>query len=113
MGINSIEKMVKVLATKAEFDSTLSEAGDKLVVVDFTASWCPPCQMIAPKFAEHAETVAEYAVLVKVDVDENSETSQACGISCMPTFQFYKGSDKVHEFSGASEEKIRESIAKH
>ena len=63
---------------------------DKLVVVDFTATWCPPCQAIAPKFAEHAEEVKAYAVLVKVDVDDNAETAEACEISCMPTFQFYK-----------------------
>ena len=68
--------MVKQLETKAEFDETLQS--DKLVVVDFTATWCPPCQRIAPKFAELAESLGEAAVLVKVDVDENSEVSQAC-----------------------------------
>merc|ERR1711912_78548 len=102
--------MVKELKTKAEFDAAMTEAGDKLVVVDFTASWCPPCQMIKPKFEEHAGVVADYAVLVKVDVDENSETSQAVGITCMPTFQFYKGGNKVHEIQGADFEGLKAKI---
>ena len=51
-------------------------------------------------------------VFVKVDVDENEETAGACGIQAMPTFQFYKSTAKVNEFSGASEDKIREAIAK-
>merc|ERR1719231_721262 len=100
--------MVKQLKDKAEFDETLKS--DKLVVVDFTASWCPPCQMIAPKFAEHAEAVKDYAVLVKVDVDANDETAQSCGISCMPTFQFYKGGAKVHEIQGADFEGLKAKI---
>jgi thioredoxin len=102
---------VAMLATKADFDKALAEAGDKLVVVDFTATWCGPCQRIAPLFAKLAEELPE-VVFVKVDVDDNDETAQACGISAMPTFQFFKGASKVHEFSGASEDLIRQAVAK-
>merc|ERR1719498_398433 len=97
---------VKMLATKAEFDETIKS--DKLVVVDFTASWCGPCQRIAPVFAKLQEEMPDI-VFVKVDVDENEETAGACNIQAMPTFQFYKDGKKVHEFSGASEDKIREA----
>uniref|UniRef100_A0A7S3MX70 Thioredoxin n=1 Tax=Strombidium inclinatum TaxID=197538 RepID=A0A7S3MX70_9SPIT len=100
--------MVKLIATKDEFDALLKT--DKLVVVDFTASWCPPCQMIAPKFAELADQVTEKATLVKVDVDENADTAEECGISCMPTFQFYKGGEKVHEVQGADFEGVKSKI---
>ena len=94
--------MVKQLATKAEFDDCLANAGEKLVVVDFTATWCPPCQMIAPKFEAKAEELGDAVVMVKVDVDENGETSEACGITCMPTFQFYKNKEKKDEMQGAN-----------
>ena len=66
--------MAAYLADKAAFDEVLKS--DKLVVIDFTASWCPPCQMIAPKYSEHAGVVKDYAVLVKCDVDNNEETAQ-------------------------------------
>eukprot|EP00292_Cryptomonas_paramecium_P028189 CAMPEP_0113669076 /NCGR_PEP_ID=MMETSP0038_2-20120614/4366_1 /TAXON_ID=2898 /ORGANISM="Cryptomonas paramecium" /LENGTH=61 /DNA_ID=CAMNT_0000584913 /DNA_START=298 /DNA_END=483 /DNA_ORIENTATION=+ /assembly_acc=CAM_ASM_000170 len=58
---------------------------------------------------------AEYpqVVFVKVDVDANEETAAACGVSCMPTFQFYKGGVKVSEFSGADESKLRDAVKKH
>ena len=50
-------------------------------------------------------------VFVKVDVDEADDVASACGISAMPTFQFYKGGAKVHEFSGASEQILRAKVA--
>ena len=102
---------VATLATKADFDKCLTDAGDKLVVVDFTATWCGPCQRIAPVFVKLSEEMTD-VTFVKVDVDDNEETAGACGIQAMPTFQFYKKGEKVHEFSGASEEKVREAIAK-
>ena len=101
--------MVKQLSTKDEFDAALKS--DKLVVVDFTATWCPPCQMIGPKFVALAEELGDTVDLVKVDVDENADTSEACGISCMPTFQFYKGGAKVAEIQGADLEGVKAKIA--
>jgi ubiquitin C len=100
---------VKMVATKEEFDALIG--GSKPVVVDFTATWCGPCQMIAPVFAKLAEENPDLE-FIKVDVDANEDTAAACGIQAMPTFHFYKGGSKVHEFSGASEDKIKEGIAK-
>jgi hypothetical protein len=48
-----------------------------------------------------------------VDVDANKKTAQACKISSMPTFQFYKQGKKVHEFSGADAKQIRAGVEKH
>eukprot|EP00587_Corethron_hystrix_P014773 CAMPEP_0113325622 /NCGR_PEP_ID=MMETSP0010_2-20120614/17896_1 /TAXON_ID=216773 ORGANISM="Corethron hystrix, Strain 308" /NCGR_SAMPLE_ID=MMETSP0010_2 /ASSEMBLY_ACC=CAM_ASM_000155 /LENGTH=61 /DNA_ID=CAMNT_0000185519 /DNA_START=701 /DNA_END=886 /DNA_ORIENTATION=- /assembly_acc=CAM_ASM_000155 len=45
---------------------------------------------------------------VKVDVDDASDVASSCGIRSMPTFQFYKGGQKVNEFSGASKAKLEE-----
>ena len=101
--------MVKVVATKTEFDNIISNAGGKLVAVDFTASWCGPCQRIGPKFVEFAAEF-EDVIFIKVDVDENAETAEACGIEAMPTFHFYKDGAKVDELVGASEAKLKEKI---
>ena len=72
----------------------------------------PQCQRIAPVFTQLAADMPD-VVFVKVDVDENEEVAAECGIQAMPTFQYYKNKTKVHEFSGASEDKIKEAIAKY
>ncbi|KAG7270329.1 hypothetical protein CRUP_007030 [Coryphaenoides rupestris] len=54
-----------------DFIAKLSEAGDKLVVVDFTASWCGPCKVIGPKFDVMASLPENSKVVfLKVDVDD-------------------------------------------
>jgi len=53
------------------------------------------------------------AIFVKVDVDDASDVAEACGISAMPTFQFYKNGVKVDEFSGADEAKLRSTVMKN
>ena len=56
---------VKVLADDAQFQAELSSAGSKLVVVDFTASWCGPCKRIAPFYDELSAKYSK-AVFLKV-----------------------------------------------
>uniref|UniRef100_A0AAZ3RBJ3 Thioredoxin domain-containing protein n=1 Tax=Oncorhynchus tshawytscha TaxID=74940 RepID=A0AAZ3RBJ3_ONCTS len=72
--------------TKPEgFDKALEEAGDKLVVVDFTATWCGPCQSIAPFFKGLSENY-QSVVFLKVDVDD-APVSNRSGISHLPMIQ--------------------------
>merc|ERR1712093_633197 len=78
---------------------------DKTVFVDFTATWCGPCQFIGPYFQELA-TENEDAIFVKVDVDEMSSIAQECKISAMPTFKAYKKGEQVGELVGANKEKL-------
>ena len=78
----------------------------RVVVIDFTATGCGPCRMIAPAF----ETmVAEFPSVAfsKVDVDANQETAAHCGVRSMPTFQLFKGGEKVAETKGAREQELR------
>ena len=104
---------VKQVATKAEFDAELAKAGGKLVVVDFTASWCPPCQRIKPVFEGLEVEFSDEVLFIKVDVDENNETASSCGVSAMPTFQYFKNGEKVDELIGASESELKSKIQKN
>uniref|UniRef100_A0A3Q3E0R7 Thioredoxin-like n=1 Tax=Labrus bergylta TaxID=56723 RepID=A0A3Q3E0R7_9LABR len=54
-----------VVAEKNDFQNILKEAGDKLVVVDFTATWCGPCKQIGPKFVIDEFSGANAAQLVE------------------------------------------------
>jgi thioredoxin 1 len=103
--------MVLEVKSKGEFDSQLTAAGDKLVVVDFFAQWCGPCKHIAPKIEELAQATPT-VVFLKVDVDEVEDLAMEQNISCMPTFLFFKGGKKVEEFSGANFDKIKELVDK-
>jgi thioredoxin len=102
--------MVREVSSKEEFDAILAESGDKLVVVDFTASWCGPCRAVAPEFARLADKHKD-VVFIKVDVDKCRAVAREQGISAMPTFKFYKRGQLFHAFRGASVSKLEEGIA--
>jgi len=104
--------MPKEVESTADFDGELASAGGKLVVVDFTATWCGPCKFIAPKLAQIADENPDIVVL-KVDVDDQSELTERYEISAMPTFIFIKNKAELERFSGASEQKLRDIVAKH
>ncbi|XP_019209098.1 thioredoxin isoform X2 [Oreochromis niloticus] len=104
--------MVRQVKNLEEFNKILREAGDKLVVVDFTATWCGPCRMIAPVYEKMAaESENANVIFLKVDVDAARDVSSSCGIRSMPTFHFYKNGQKVHEFSGADQAKLLQKVA--
>ncbi|KAF9990200.1 Thioredoxin-like protein 1 [Mortierella antarctica] len=104
---------VKGITSQAEYQSILSAAGaTKLVVVDFTAAWCGPCQTIKPIF-EKLSNQYRHVVFVKVDVDEFQEVAAVAGVTAMPTFQFLKASKKIAELKGADAAELEKLIKQH
>lgn len=99
----------------SEIDAVIRDAalnGNKLVVIDFTASWCGPCRAIAPIYEALSEEIAG-VVFLKVDVDENPETAAKFSVSAMPTFVFLKGGEVVDRLMGANPVRLRELIQEH
>uniref|UniRef100_A0A8B9QJE5 Thioredoxin n=1 Tax=Apteryx owenii TaxID=8824 RepID=A0A8B9QJE5_APTOW len=77
----------------SEFEAELKSAGEKLVVVDFSATWCGPCKMIKPFFHSLCDKFAD-VVFIEIDVDDAQDVAAHCDVKCMPTFQFYKNGKK-------------------
>ena len=99
------------LATKADFDAAIAATanGGKPLVIDFTATWCPPCKRIGPIYEGHVANYPEL-VLKKLDVDANAEGAQAAGIQAMPTFKVYKDGVEVNSMRGASDQGLIELL---
>lgn len=72
----------------ADFDAAVAEA--PLAMVDFWASWCGPCKMIAPVVEELAERYGDKVLMGKVNVDEEPELARRFGVMNIPTVAFLK-----------------------
>lgn len=76
-------------------------AGDQPVLVDFFATWCGPCRMIAPIIEELASELEGEAVIGKVNVDEEPGLAQRFGVMSIPTLIVMKGGKVVEQAVGA------------
>ncbi|XP_075490803.1 thioredoxin H1 [Primulina tabacum] len=85
---------------------------NKLIVVDFTASWCGPCRFIAPFFAELAKKLP-HVTFLKVDIDELQSVGSEWKVEAMPTFIFLKEGNELDRIVGAKKEELQHTIAKH
>ena len=91
--------MAKVI-TDANFAETLNT--DMPVVVDFWATWCGPCKMIAPIVDELAQEYEGKADICKCNVDECDDVPMTYNIRSIPTLLFFKGGEVVDRHVGAT-----------
>lgn len=82
---------------------------DKLVIIDFFATWCVPCQMLTPILSEVDKEVSEVEIF-KVNVDENQETAIRYNITSVPTLIFIKDGSEVERQVGLIEKEELKAI---
>jgi len=74
-------------------------------VVDFFATWCPPCKMLAPVFAKVSEEYGNKLGFYKVNIDENNNIANKYGITHVPTLVLFKNGSPINKTSGFMDEK--------
>lgn len=111
---SSSSSRVLTFDSKERWESHYNKIKDssKLVVIDFTASWCGPCRFIAPVFNAMAENLTDVE-FIKIDVDQLKEVAEKFNVEAMPTFVLLKKGKEVERVVGANKEELEKKIKKH
>ena len=83
--------------TQDQFDEVTNQQGKK-VLVDFFATWCGPCKMLAPMLEELSEKLPENCEIVKIDVDQNPEAARKFRVMSIPTAMLFENGQVATQY---------------
>ena len=90
---------MSVAVTDSTFDEVVLKAVNP-VLVDFWATWCRPCQMVAPILEELTKEYGDKLTIAKLDVDQNQQTAQKYHVMSIPTMIVFKGGQPIKNIVG-------------
>ena len=85
-----------------EFNKILELYSNRIIIVDFWATWCGPCMTFAPVFEKLFQEHSHEIIFLKVNVDVNEDITRHYGISGIPTTLFFKGKKVIQKIVGAT-----------
>ena len=98
-----------IIVTDDSLEQILEEAGDKPVLVDAWATWCPPCRVLAPTIDALAGEAKGRWIIGKLDTDANPRTGSRFGIEAIPTMLIFKRGQLVDTLVGMQPKDVIES----
>lgn len=103
--------MSEILITKENFENEVIKS-DKPVLVDFWATWCAPCRMLAPTISELAEDYADKIKVGKINVDDEQELAMKYGIVSIPTVMLFENGEVKETLIGLRGKEEFEALIK-
>uniref|UniRef100_G3MMX1 Thioredoxin domain-containing protein n=1 Tax=Amblyomma maculatum TaxID=34609 RepID=G3MMX1_AMBMU len=105
---------VHLVNSKENWDERVAEAdkAGKIVVANFSASWCGPCRVITPLYAEMSKKYPQLVFLI-IDVDELVDLSSSWDIRATPTFFFLKDGKQLDKVVGANRSELERKIVSY
>ena len=76
-------------------------SGNTLILVDFCATWCGPCQMMHPVLEQVKAALGDKIRILKIDVDKHQDLAMEYGIRSVPTLMLFRNSEILYRQSGA------------
>lgn len=103
---------VHLITTSQKWEEKILEASRdcKIVVANFSATWCSPCKVIAPAYFNLADRYSSM-IFLTVDVDELPEFSSSWDIKATPTFFFLKDGRQIDKLVGANKQELQRKIS--
>lgn len=94
------DSVIKSIDGVDQFNKIIQAAGDRLLLLDFYADWCPPCKDLMPILEKIAKEKSENVTIYKINIDRNSELANSFRVTGIPQVTFIKNKENVRSLTG-------------